>query len=546
MSSITEQIKEKIDIVDFLKQYINLQPAGKNFRALCPFHKETNPSFIVSPDRQSWYCFGGCNEGGDIFKFLMKYENIEFYEALKILADKAGINLKESSAGLNDYKQYGVLYEINEAAKNYFKNVLWSVKQNNPILNYLFHRGLKEETIKEFELGVAPDKWDALTLELIHLGFDVKDIERAGLAFKNQRGTYQDRFRGRLMFPIFTHFGKIAGFTGRALRKDEDAKYINVPETPVFNKSRILYGLHKSKTSIREKGEAVLVEGQMDFLMAYQDGVKNVVATSGTALTADHLKTLRRLADKLVLSFDSDEAGQLAAERSIELAGAHDFSVKVLTFNEKDPADIAKTQPGELAKLINNAQPAMDFFFQRYWKGVEDAAAQKAGIRQILMKIKSIYSDIEKSIWLRRLSELTAVPESDLREEMAKLKTNNLESLKKENGSENQNQVNFSKKEIIAARIFDLSGELVIPNWRPSELLAMKAGFLNSQISSPEKELTLLRSQFKLEELKEKRRLVRKKIQEAEQKKDEEALRSALKEFDEINKTFYSIKNYGD
>lgn len=276
-----EEIKNKIDIVQVIGSYIEVKPAGRNFKARCPFHGEKTPSFMISADRQTWHCFGSCNEGGDVFSFLMKYENIEFYEALKILAEKAGVELKKLSP--EDQKQFGILYDINEAAKDFYKQEL---QKNQKVLEYIKSRGLTEETIKEFELGFAPQAWDHATIYLTGKGFNAQDIERAGIDFRNDRGSYIDRFRGRIMFPIWNHTGKVVGFTGRIMPEydtGETGKYINSPETPIFNKSRVLYGFNKAKSHIREMQFALLVEGQMDLLMCVQDGLKNVVAASGTA-----------------------------------------------------------------------------------------------------------------------------------------------------------------------------------------------------------------------------------------------------------------------
>ena len=249
MTSPVQEIKDRLDIVEFIRSYVPLLPAGKNFKANCPFHKEKTPSFMVSPERQTWHCFGSCSEGGDIFKFLMKYENLEFYEVLKILAEKAGIELRQIAPA--EQKQFNVLYEINEEAKEFFKkNLEGSVEAKK----YLLDRGLKKETIEEFELGFSSNKWEELSLYLIKKKYSAFDIERAGLAYKNERGSLIDRFRGRIMFPIHNHFGKVIGFSGRILPEldaGEAGKYINSPETLIFNKSKILYGFHKSKNFIR-------------------------------------------------------------------------------------------------------------------------------------------------------------------------------------------------------------------------------------------------------------------------------------------------------
>ena len=347
--SVTHTIKEKLAVADVLKSYIELQPAGRNFKARCPFHNEKTPSFTVSPERGTWHCFG-CNEGGDIFTFLMKFENLEFGEALKILAERAGVELRRVSP--MEYKQFSLLYDLQAAARDFFIKQLGEA----PVaVQYLEKRGLTKETIDTFEIGWAPNAHDALARHLINLGFTTEDIIRAGLAAKSDRGLVFDRFRGRIMFPIANHSGKVVAFTGRILPELEFnpstssgqvAKYINSPETPIFQKSRILYNFNRAKSAIREADAAFLVEGQMDVVMTWQSGVKYVVASSGTALTADHLAALRRITEKVVLSFDSDEAGLVAIERAIDLAETMDFGVKVaVAEGAKDPADLAKEDP---------------------------------------------------------------------------------------------------------------------------------------------------------------------------------------------------------
>ncbi|MBI5401355.1 DNA primase [Candidatus Wolfebacteria bacterium] len=452
-----EQIKDKLDIVDFIKSYIELKPAGKNFKAPCPFHKEKTPSFIVSPDRQTWHCFGSCSEGGDIFKFAMKYENLEFYEALKILAEKAGVELKKVSPV--DQKQFGVLYDINESAKNFFKSEL---VKNERAKEYLKSRGIKGETAKEFEIGMSPAGFDDLTVYLINQRYDIKDIERSGLNFKSEKGNYIDRFRNRIMFPIYNSFGKVIGFSGRILPEfdnGEMGKYINSPETPIFNKSRILYGFHKSKNAIREKKSALLVEGQMDFLMCWQDGIKNVVAASGTALTIEHLKILMKSADELIFSFDNDEAGLKAVERSIDLANNADFNVKILMLKDfKDPAEAVFKSPGAVANLIVSAKPAMGFYFDRYLSNLylhKDIGKSKKDIRLVLMKIQNLASPIEQIHWLKELANKTKTSESSLIEELARLKIATT-SRQEEQIIETPVEPRQTRKALIAERLLTL------------------------------------------------------------------------------------------
>jgi DNA primase len=422
-----EAIKQKVDVKDFVGGYVALKPAGRNLKGLCPFHKEKSPSFMVTPERQIWHCFG-CGKGGDIFAFLMQYENIEFIEALKILAERAGVELKR--VGTSDQKKYEALYEINRIAKDYFRSSLQE-SAGAVALKYLRERGLSDQTIKEFELGVALPGSDSLLRHLTKLGFSVADVEKAGLVFKTDRGMYWDRFRNRIMFPLHSHFGKVIGFTGRQMPGDENTetgKYVNSPETALFQKSKLLYGFWKTKNAVRDASQAILVEGQMDFLMTYQDGVKNVVATSGTALTADHVQLVRRLAENLVLSFDNDNAGRAAAERTIDLAQASDLNTKVIVFDAaagtaKDPADLAKEKPGYFAELVKKAIPAMEYYFTYY--GIDrggDIALKKKAIRSALIKIKGIASPIEQEHWMQLLSSRTRMPEAALTAEMNSLK----------------------------------------------------------------------------------------------------------------------------
>ena len=533
-----EQIKDKIDIVEFIRSYIPLSPAGKNFKALCPFHKEKTPSFIISPERQTWHCFGSCSEGGDVFKFLMKYENLEFYEALKILAEKAGVELKKTSP--MEQRQFEILYEINDAAKDFFILQLADEK-NKEALEYLYDRGLKKETIEEFELGFAPQGFDQLTLVLIKKGFAVKDIERAGLNFKTEKGNYVDRFRNRIMFPIHNHFGKTIGFSGRIMPKFDT--------------------------------------GQMDFLMAHQDGVKNTAAVSGTALTPDHLKTLRRQTENLVFCFDNDEAGFKAAERSIDLANSLDFSVKILTLDEyKDPAEVAAKKPGILANLIKKSESAMEFYFSRYLsegKEKKDLSEFKKNLRIILEKIKNLASPIEQSHWLKELSLKTGVKEEALADEMKQLKLiNRLSGLDAGQPINRQIIQLNSRRETIIQRLIGLM--MVKDEWRnqmknylnylPNDYLAIAESLINRTKLKDERLLNLLnlislRSSFEFqnfeeekinfeyqellghlhsEYFKEKREEMTKLLKEAEKSEDEEKISSILKEFDEISKIIHN------
>ncbi len=472
-----QDIKDKIDIVEFLRGYVELKPAGKNFKALCPFHKEKTPSFMVSPDRRTWHCFGSCSEGGDVIKFLMKYENIEFFEALKILAEKAGVELGRYA---HDQRQFDALYAINAAAAEFFETIL-NREEAAPVLRYLRERGLSDETAKTFRLGLAPTSSDLLSRHLTKKGFAIIDIERAGLVFKTERGTYWDRFRGRIMFPIANHFGKVVGFTGRLMpgaAETEAGKYVNSPETPIFQKSKLLYGFYKTKDAIREAKSAVLVEGQMDFLMAHQAGIKNAAATSGTAFTNEHAKVLRRNAETLTFLFDRDEAGQRATERAIDVAHAHDFAARVVDYQllaaedalMKDPADLARMKPAALPQLIASAMPAMEYYFSRYLgasfakaseaKAGEDRLSRKRGVRMALGKIKKLASAVERDEWLKNLAKRTGASEHALLEEMESLPSLSSEvstAVGMKEAASSMAETELGRKERIAERLLTLA-----------------------------------------------------------------------------------------
>jgi len=461
--STTELIKEKLDVVDFIRGYLNLQPAGKNFKACCPFHKEKTPSFMVSPERQSWHCFG-CGAHGDVFGFLMQHENLEFGEALRVLAEKTGVELRRLNPG--EYKIAGLLYEINSVAMDFFKKSLQGFARGK---KYLEERGLTQNTIEEFDIGWAPAEAEALSLHFLNSNYKPEDIIRAGLAVKTDRGMLLDRFRGRIMFPIHNHLGKVVGFTGRILPQYEGegiGKYINSPESPIFNKSKLLYGFFKSKNVIKETGAAFLVEGQMDFLMSWQAGVRNAVASSGTALTSDHLHLLRRVCDELILSFDSDDAGSTAMERAIDLAESSDFNVKVVVLDDvKDPAEAVQKDPKILSEGIAHARPAMQFYFDKYLpkSGLLDYSRREElrALRVVLGKLKVIASPVARNSWLNELSRRTGVAEKVLTEEMERIEVRKEVSGTANEGGENSNQdfhiKKYSRRELIGERLLGMA-----------------------------------------------------------------------------------------
>jgi DNA primase len=365
-----EEVKQKINLIELINEYVPLKKAGRNFKALCPFHSETAPSFIVSPERQIWKCFG-CGEGGDAFGFLMKIEGMEFGEALRKLAKKAGVKLRPFEPS-ETYQKKQQFWEINHLASEFYHYLLLKHRVGKKALAYILNRGISKELLKLFKLGFAPNMWDGLQRFLVKKkGYRLNDLREVGLIIKGRRRGFYDRFRGRLMFPLRDHQGNICGFAGRVLQKEvkdlpagrQGPKYINSPETPVYHKSRLLYGLWLTRREIKKADAVVLVEGELDAISSWQAGVKNVVAIKGSALTGDQLNLLKRFTQNLVLAPDSDLAGDAVARRGIELADSLGFSIKVVQIRGgKDPDEVAQKDPRFWQKQVSQAVPIYDYF----------------------------------------------------------------------------------------------------------------------------------------------------------------------------------------
>jgi len=423
MLSPIEDIKNRIDIVELIGSYVRLQKAGVNFKGNCPLHNEKTPSFIVSPAKQIWHCFG-CSRGGDIFKFVMEIEGYEFPDALRFLADRAGVQVKREDPAVRSERNR--LFAVLEEAANFFEKNLVAGTPSSGLAakKYLKERGLKDETIKEFRVGYAPDEWRALFDHLVSSDFKAPDIERAGLAIKNQESRirnqgYYDRFRGRIIFPIFDYNGRVVAFGGRIF-PDKDppaggqAKYVNSPETMLYQKSKILYGLNYAKAEILRSGECVIVEGYMDVVMSWQAGVRNVVASSGTALTPGHLKILRRLCERILTSFDMDVAGEEAARRGIELALAENFEVRVVRFSEaKDPADLIKISTDLWSKYLMEAKHVVRFYIDLAEEAFKDDIAKlsREFQKSVLPAIASLASHLERAHWVREAGKSLGINE---------------------------------------------------------------------------------------------------------------------------------------
>jgi DNA primase len=415
MSSPVEQIKEKLDIVSVVGSYIKLEKAGSNFRARCPFHNEKTPSFMVSPDRGTYHCFG-CNRGGDIFSFVEEIEGTDFPGALRVLADRAGVVLtRENPKERNERdRQFALLSDV----ALFYRREL---RKNTEAIQYLRKRGLLPATIDEFQIGFAPNDWHAAENYLRGRGYTEIEMEKTGMSIRSEKGIH-DRFRSRIMFPLCDSSGRIVGFTGRVFQSDDPAKYVNSPQTALYDKSKILFGLSLAKTSIREAGAAILVEGQMDLIMAHQAGTKNSVAVSGTALTTFQLEMLKRFADKLLFSFDSDNAGLAAAKKSAIPALQMGFDVHAIELSgEKDPADLILESQEKWAEAIQSSKHIVEFFLSVLQKKSSDKRAFRLAVeKDVLPIVASIDSKIDQAHFIEVIAEFLDLSRDAVSEEMKK------------------------------------------------------------------------------------------------------------------------------
>ncbi len=401
------QIREKLDITSFLSEYMTISKAGRNFRALCPFHNEKSPSFMISPERQVWHCFG-CGKGGDIYTFLMDYEHIEFPEALRVLAKKAGIELIESKAqaGISSKKER--LYSLNALAAEYYHYILTKHAVGVGARAYLKERGLSDKTIKTFQLGFSPDTKSSLASYLVKKKkYLVEDLVEAGLVFQRGRDVI-DFFRGRLMFPLVDHRDNVVGFSGRVLDKDvKTSKYINTRETLIYHKGEGFYGLNIAKDAIRREGQVILMEGEFDVISSFQEGISNVVAVKGTALTQEQVNLIGRYAQKISFCFDGDKAGQNAIKRSLPIVEKKDLKASIILLPEgKDPDEMIRQNPTGYKIVVKKDIGVYDYLFdQSLLAGdITSAEGKKAAADAFLPIISSMTNEIIKEHYLRKLS----------------------------------------------------------------------------------------------------------------------------------------------
>ena len=423
--NILEDILSRVDIVEVISGFIPLKRAGRNFKATCPFHHEKTPSFMVSPDRQIYHCFG-CGESGNAFKFLMRYERLEFLEAVQTLAKKAGVSLpeihKQDSETTSLITQ---LYKINELAASFYENSLDLSPGQGQAKDYLLKRGLTSESIKRFKLGVAADKWDALISHLRLKSISLSLLEKAGLILAKESGGYYDRFRNRIMFPIFDIKSRVLGFGARVL-DDTLPKYVNSPETLIYTKGKNLYGLNFVRDSIREKDFAVVVEGYLDFIIPYQEGLKNIVASLGTALTLEQVRLLKRYTHNVVMVYDADAAGELATLRSLDIFIEEEMNVRVVSLSKGFDPDlfVRRNGPESFKEKIDGACNLFDYKLgvlkSRYdSKEIEGKAKISSLMLETIAKLKNA---VLKSEYIKKLAQDLDIGEDALLQEIKKVK----------------------------------------------------------------------------------------------------------------------------
>jgi len=415
---VVDEVKQRLDIVDVVGQYVQLQKAGRNYKAVCPFHSERTPSFFVSPERQSWHCFGACGTGGDIFSFVMKKENLEFGEALRLLAERAGVTLAERRP--EEEAERDKLREANEAAARFYHRALVSGEAGQRARRYLEERGLDLKAIQDFQIGCSPSGWDGLCQHLRERGYGGEELVAAGLAVEGERGL-RDLFRQRIMFPITDMRGRVVGFGGRSLpiegEEESQPKYLNTSQTAIFDKGSLLYALDKAKEHIRREGLAVIVEGYMDAITAHQHGFANVVASMGTALGERQVRLLKRFSRDIVLALDADSAGQEATLRAVEYQDILERDIRVLILPEgRDPDQVIRSDPEAWSALLAGAQPLLDYKFEAVSSALDlsQPRQRSQAVEELLPLLAAIGDRIVQAHYLQRLARLAQVKETDL------------------------------------------------------------------------------------------------------------------------------------
>jgi len=425
-SDLLEEIRNRCDIVDIISKYVHLKPAGKGFKGLCPFHEEKTPSFMVSPEKQLFHCFG-CGEGGNVFNFLMKYEKISFFEAVKMLAKKSGVSLpvdEEKENFLNRQKER--LYKLNNLTANYYRECLFKTNQGKKIINYLKKRGINDSSVEKYKLGYALPGWDALTNFLKKRGHSYEELIKARIINKSKiEGKYIDYFRDRIIFPIFNLSGRVIGFGGRVL-DDSLPKYINSPETLVYNKGSNLYSLNFAREDIRKKDYLIIVEGYTDVLITQQYEFNNVAASLGTALTTRQIDLIKRFTDMVLIAYDADSAGNMATSRSLDLLVKAGFEVKVIDLPQGyDPADfLIKKGKTAFQNLIDSSLSLIDYklklLYSKY--NIKTIEGKVKVIKGIMPTLSVMGDENELRAQIVKISEELKLTEEAIRIDLVKYK----------------------------------------------------------------------------------------------------------------------------
>jgi DNA primase len=448
MSDIDE-VKSRLNIVDIISAKVPLKKAGHNFKGLCPFHNEKTPSFMVSPDRQSFHCFG-CGKGGSVIDFVMEYEHVDFVEALETLAEKAGVKLERRTDETPQGRTKTKILEVNHLASEFYHYILTSHKLGEKARLYLKERGVTDKTVKTFMLGYSPNSWDGLAKFLRKKGYDEKLLETAGLLISSARGGY-DRFRGRVMFALRDHRGNVVGFSGRLLDKEtKEAKYINTSETPVYIKGNMLYGLDVTKGAIQKENEAIVMEGEFDVISSFQEGISNVVAIKGSALTEAHVNLIRRFAERITFALDSDMAGDAASRRGIDIAQRAGLDLRVVAIpNGKDPDEAVREDPVLFKKAIKNAVPIYDYFLDSAMKRFDPKTSfgKKKISEELIPHLAAIENPVVQSHYMKLVGEALDVSEDVIAEGVRRLLRSSSYKPKEEDTEKKQDTESHTRAE---------------------------------------------------------------------------------------------------
>jgi len=588
-----QQIKERLTIVDVVSSYVELSPAGKHMKAKCPFHNEKTPSFMVNPEQNFWYCFG-CQKGGDIFTFVQEMEGLEFRDTLERLADKAGVEIPKFRAYNKEEKsQKQKNYEILETATRFYQVQLEKNTNGKKIIEYLRQRNISGEQIKNFRIGYAPGGWDNLFKFLMKRGYFLKDIAQTGLlVFKEGQSSdniesYYDRFRDRIIFPVIDVIGRVVGYSARVVPggDEKNAKYINTPQGLVYDKSQILYGIYQARTEIKKQDYVIITEGNMDVVASFTSGLRNVIAVSGTSLTKEHIKVLKRYTNNFKFCFDMDEAGQRATKKSIQtcLEEGIDLEIIILPVAYKDINELTIKEPDNWQKVVTNSIPVMKYFFDLVFEqyDVNDAKGKKMIAHELLNIIKDIDDPIEQSYWLNKLSDRISVDEDILTQVLEGVKLKKRKEVVNDQGnSEGSNNIPKMKDRlsILQERLLglfslfsnQLSGEVknideslfdeeYLVFWRKISVndksgiekeinqfeigvkynYDEKDGFIENKIS-PLEEKEVIRDEIEKARTKELLQKITWDIKKAEEDGDDEASKLLSEEFDRLSREIES------